>query len=279
MASASVIAGSPLSPARDRVNPGAKFWPSALAVARRTVLKFVRTPQLIGLATVQSAIFLVIFRYIFGGAINAGGLPYVDFLVPGFVVTGFLWAGMGAAAGVAEDVEQGLFDRLRSLPIPRAAVRAGRSLADTALVAWSLAVGIALGFAVGFRMHGPVAAGLAALGLCVLFSFAFEWVFITIGLVAGTAQAAQGMSVLMTVLVFVSSAYVPVSSMPGWLRPVAEHQPVTPMVDAVRGLVGGPQAEALLDHTTAYYVGLSLIWAAVIVAVFGVVAAVRFSRR
>jgi ABC-2 type transport system permease protein len=268
MADASVITGSPLSPARGRVNLGARFWASALAVARRTVLKFVRTPQLIGLATVQSAIFLVIFRYIFGGAINAGGLPYVDFLVPGFVVTGFLWAGMGAAAGVAEDVEQGLFDRLRSLPIPRASVLAGRGLADTAL-----------GFAVGFRMHGPVAAGLAALGLCVLFSFAFEWVFITIGLVAGTAQAAQGMSVLMTVLVFVSSAYVPVSSMPGWLRPVAEHQPVTPMVDAVRGLAGGPQAEALLPHTTAYYVGLSLIWAAAIMAVFGVVAAMRFSRR
>src|SRR5215467_3788567 len=257
MADASVITGSPLSPARGRINTGARFWPSTVAVARRTVRKFVRTPQLIGLATVQSAIFLVIFRYIFGGAINAGGLPYVDFLVPGFVVTGFLWAGMSAAAGVAEDVEQGLFDRLRSLPI----------------------VGAALGFAVGFHMHGSVAAGLAALGLCVLFSFAFEWVFITIGLVAGTAQAAQGMSVLMTVLVFVSSAYVPVSSMPGWLRPVAEQQPVTPMVNAVRGLVGGPQAEALLAHTTAYYLGLSLIWAAAIVIVFGAAAALRFSRR
>ena len=114
----------------------------------------------------------------------------------------------------------------------------------------------------------------------MLFSFAFEWVFITIGLVAGNAQAAQVMSVLMTVLVFVSSAYVPVASMPGWLRPVAEHQPVTPMVNAVRGLAGGPpQAEALFPHTTAYYVGLSLIWAAAITAVFGAVAAVRFSRR
>jgi ABC-2 type transport system permease protein len=279
MADASVITGSPLSPARGRVNSGARFWPSAVAVARRTVRKFVRTPQLIGLATVQSAIFLVIFRYIFGGAINAGGLPYVDFLVPGFVTTGILFAGMSAAAGVAEDVEQGLFDRLRSLPIPRAAVLAGRGLADTALVTWSLVVGTALGFAVGFRMHGSVTAGLAALGLCVLFSFAFEWVFITIGLVAGTAQAAQGMSVLMTLLVFVSSAYVPVSSMPGWLQPIAEHQPVTPMVNAVRGLAGGPQAEVLFPHTTAYYVGLSLIWAAAIVVVFGLVAAVRFSRR
>src|SRR5215469_15532255 len=124
MARASVITGSPLSPARGRVNSGARFWPSTVAVAQRTVRKFVCTTQLIGLATVQSAIFLVIFRYIFGGASTAGGLPYVDFLVTGFVVTGLLWAGMGAAAGVAEDLEHGLFDRLRYLPIPRAAVLA-----------------------------------------------------------------------------------------------------------------------------------------------------------
>src|SRR5262249_29351468 len=180
------------------------------------------------------------------------------------------WGGGGAAAGGgAEDVGRALSAGLGPLPIPRAAVLAGRGLADTALVTWSLAVGTALGFAVGFRLHGPVAAGLAALGLCVLFSFAFGWVFITIGLVACSAQAGLGMSVLSAVLVSVSSAYVPVSSMPGWLRPVAEHQPVTPMVNAVRGLAGGPQAEALLPHTTAYYLGLSLIWAAAITAVFG----------
>jgi ABC-2 type transport system permease protein len=279
MANASVITGSPPSPVQARANSGARFWPSSVAVARRTVRKFVRTPQLLVLATVQSAIFLVIFRYILGGAIDAGALPYVDFLVPGFLTAAVLYAGMGAAAGVAEDLEQGFFDRLRSLPIPRASVMAGRCLADTALVTWSLAVGTALGFAVGYRMHGSVAAGLAAFGLCVLFSFAFEWLFITIGLVAGSAQAAQEISVLVTPLTFVSSAFVPVNSMPGWLQPIAEHQPLTPMVNAVRGLAGGPQAEALLDHTTAYYVGLSLIWMTAIVVVFGLVAAVRFSRR
>src|SRR4029450_11974880 len=175
MANAAVITGSPLRSTPGGVNSGARFWPSAVAVAQRTVRKFVRTPQLIGLATVQSAIFLVIFRYIFGGAIDAGGLPYVDFLVPGFVTTGILVAVMGraragaGAAGGAEPPQQGLFDRLRSLPIPRAAVLAGRGLADTALVTWSLAVGTALGFAVGFRLHGSVTAGLAAFGLCVLF--------------------------------------------------------------------------------------------------------------
>jgi ABC-2 type transport system permease protein len=274
-----VLTVPPPSPLQARVNSGAGFWSSAAAVAQRTVRKFVRTPQLLVLATVQSAIFLVIFRYIFGGAINVEGLPYVNFLVPGFLTAAVLYAGMGAAAGVAEDVQQGWFDRLRSLPIPRASVMVGRSLADTALVTWSLVVGAALGFAVGFRMHGSVAAGLAAFGLCVLFSFAFDWLFITIGLIAGNAQAAQGISVLVTPLTFVSSAFVPVSTMPGWLQPVADHQPLTPMVNAVRGLAGGPQAQALLEHSTAYYVGRSLIWTAAIVVVFGLTAAVRFSRR
>ncbi|OIV39428.1 ABC transporter [Mangrovactinospora gilvigrisea] len=268
------------APTVDPPRVGARFWPSSAQVAQRTVRKFVRTPQLIVLATVQSAVFLVVFRYIFGGAINAGrGLGYVDFLVPGFVTTLILFNGMSAAAGVAEDVENGLFDRLRSLPIPRAAVLAGRGLADTALVVWGLFVGSALGFAVGFRMHASIGHGLAAFGLCVLYGFAFEWVFIAIGLLSGTAQAAQGMSVMMTLFVFVSSAYVPVASMPGWLRPVAEHQPVTPMVDAVRALAGGPRVQALLPHPTTYYVWVSLVWTAGIIAVFASLAAARFSRR
>ena len=262
-------------------NTGAGFWPSSIAVARRTIRKVVRTPQLLVLATVQSAVFLVVFRDIFGGAIDAGGVPYVTFLVPlvpGFVTAAVLYSGMGAAAGVAEDIEQGLFDRLRSLPIPRASVMAGRCLADTALVSLSLAVATVMGFAVGFRLHASIAAGLSAFGLCVLFTFAFEWLFITIGLVAGNAQAAQGMSILVTPLTFASSAFVPVSSMPGWLQAFAAHQPVTPMVNAVRALAAGPQARALLDHSTAYDVGLSLAWSALIVIVFGLAAALRFSR-
>ena len=279
MTSPSAITVPPASPLRAPTSPGAGFWTSALAVARRTVRKFVRTPQLIVLTTIQSALWLLIFRYIFGGAIDVDGVSYVAFLVPGVVVTNALFSGMGAAAGVAEDIEQGFFDRLRSLPIPRVAVMAGRGLADTALLTWGLAVATALGFAVGFRTHGSVAAGLAAFGLCVLFGFAFDWVFITIGLVGGNAQAAQGLALLAVPLTFVSSAYVPVSSMPGWMQAFATHQPVTPMVDAVRALAGGPQAQALLEHGTAYYVEVSLIWSAAIIAVFGLLAAVRFSRR
>jgi ABC-2 type transport system permease protein len=279
MTSPSAITVPPASPLRAPTSPGAGFWTSALAVAQRTIRKFVRTPQLIVLTTIQSALWLLIFRYIFGGAITVDGLSYVAFLVPGVVVTNALFSGMGAAAGVAEDIEQGFFDRLRSLPIPRVAVMAGRGLADAALLSWGLAVATALGFAVGFRTHGSVAAGLAAFGLCVLYGFAFDWIFITIGLVGGTAQAAQGLALLVLPLVFVSSAYVPVSSMPGWMQTFATHQPVTPMVDAVRALAGGPQAQALLEHSTAYYVQVSLIWSAAIIVVFGLLAAVRFSRR
>jgi ABC transporter DrrB family efflux protein len=186
---------------------------------------------------------------------------------------------MGAATGVAEDVQHGFVDRLCSLPIPRAAVLIGRSLADAALMVWSLAVAVILGFVVGFRLTGSIAEALAAFGLCVMFGIAFEWVFIVIGLVGGTAQAAQSMGLLVVPLVFLSSAYVPVESMPSGVKQFGEIQPLTPMVNAVRGLAMGADGEALLEHSTSYYVGLSLAWTAAIFVVFGLLAVVRFSRR
>jgi ABC-2 type transport system permease protein len=273
---------TPPSPAvpRATVNTGARLWVSSLLVAGRMVRKFARTPQLIVFTTIQSALFLLMFRFAFGGAIGTGGsLSYVNFLVPGFVTTTVLWSGMGAATGVAEDVEHGFVDRLRSLPIPRAAVLIGRSLADTALIVWGLAIAAVFGFAVGFRLHGSVSGALAAFGLCVVFGFAFEWIFIVVGLVGGTAQAAQQMGLLITPLVFLSSAYVPVKSMPAGVRQFSEFQPVSPMVDAVRSLTTGPSGKALLAHSTSYYVGLSLVWAAAIFMVFGLLAVLRFARR
>ena len=257
----------------------ARLLGASTVLAGRTVRKFLRTPQLIVVGTIQGAMFLLIFRYVYGGAIRAGGIPYVDFLVPGFVTTTVLFAGSAAAAGVAEDVEQGFVDRLRSLPIPRTAVLAGRALADTGVLAWTLAVTVAIGFAVGFRLHGDLTAGVAAFALCLLFGFAFDWLFITIGLVAGNAQAAQGMSLLVFPLTFVSSAYVPVDSMPGWLQAFAEHQPVTVMVDAVRALALGDSAEAVLGHSAGHYVVAAVLWAAAITVVFATVAVARFHRR
>ena len=274
-----VTAPSPAVP-RAAVNTGARLWVSSLLVAERQVRKFVRTPQLIVFTTIQSALFLLMFRFAFGGAIGTGGsLSYVNFLVPGFIASTVLWAGMGAATGVAEDVEHGFVDRLRSLPIPRAAVLIGRGLADAALMTWALAVAAILGFVVGFRPTGSISEALAAFGLCMVFGFAFEWVFIVIGLVGGTAQAAQSMGLLVVPLVFLSSAYVPVASMPAGIRQFGEIQPLTPMVDAVRGLATGAGGRALLEHSTSYYVGLSLVWAAAIFVVFGLLAVWRFARR
>jgi ABC-2 type transport system permease protein len=256
----------------------ASLWTSTLGIAKRSMLKFLRTPQLVVLGTIQGAMFLLIFRYVFGGAIGAGGLSYVDFLVPGFITTGVLFAGMGAAAGVAEDLEQGFVDRLRSLPIPRSAVLAGRALADTGMQLWGLVITTAIGFAVGFRIHGSVLDAVAAFGLLILLGFAFEWLFITLGMFAGSAQAAQGLALLVFPLTFVSSAYVPVETMPGWLQAFAEHQPLTVMVDAVRALTQGPAAELQLGHSAGYYVIRSLVWAAAIVAVFAPIAVARFRR-
>jgi ABC transporter DrrB family efflux protein len=266
------------APGLRAANPGASGFATARAVAVRTARKFVRSPQLIVIGTIQGAMFLLIFRYVFGGAIDVGGLPYVDFLVPGFIVTGVLFAGAGAAAGVAEDVEQGFFDRLRSLPIPRLAVLTGRAVADTSLLAWTLAVTVAIGFAVGFRLHGDPGAAIAAFALCLAYGFAFGWVFIFIGLIAGNAQAAQGMSLLVFPLTFVSSAYVPVASMPSWLRVFAEHQPITAMVDAVRSLTLGPAGHALLGSSTTHDVVVSLVWCAVLVGVFAPLSALRYAR-
>lgn len=264
-------------PSIARPNTGAGLVASSLVVAGRMVRKFARTPQLIVFTTLQGALFLLMFRFGFGGAIRTGGaLSYVDFLVPGFVASSVLWSGMGAATGMAEDVEHGFVDRLRSLPIPRASVLIGRSLADTALLVWTLAISLGLGFAVGFRPGGSFTEVLAALGLCVVFGFALEWVFIAMGLFAGSARAAQSIGLLVTPLVFLSSAYVPVESMPSGVRQFGENQPMTPMVDAVRALTGG---HALPAHGTAYYVTVSLAWSAGILVVFGALSVVRFTRR
>ncbi len=258
------------APPTDAVtNQGASYLVATGQVAARTLKKFVRSPALLVAGTAQGLLFLLIFRYVFGGAVgHTGDLSYVDFLVPGFVVTGVLFQGMSAASGVADDKEGGLFDRLRSLPIRLLSIVSGRVGADTALVAWGVVVMTAAGFAVGFRVTGTTADAVAALGLTILYGFAFVWLFIALGLAAGSPQAAQGLSFLVFPLSFVSSAYVPVSTMPGWMQAFANNQPMTQMVNTVRLLTGGPQAEQLLGHPVSYYLVPSLLWTAGLVVVF-----------
>jgi ABC-2 type transport system permease protein len=256
--------------------PAPSLAASSAVIAKRTWIKFIRTPQLVVVGTIQGALFLLMFRYVFGGAINSGSISYVNFLVPGFITASILFGGMGAAAGIAEDRELGLFDRLRSLPIPRSAVLSGRAVADVATQTWGLAVMTIIGFVVGFRLAASVGEGLIAFALIILYTFALEWVFITLGLYARNAQAAQGMSLMLIPFVFISSAFVPVSSMPSGLHALAEHQPVTYMVNAVRALTQGPQAEALLGHSAEYFVVSSLLWSVVLVGMFAPIAIRRY---
>lgn len=275
-----VTAPSP-DPARSALRPsGATHAAATRATARRTVLQYVRTPQMLVLPMVMVALFLFVYRYVFGGAIATGTtVDYVDYLVPGFIVTTILWTGMNAPAGVAQDATTGVHDRLRSLPIPRAAVMAGRSLADTALGCWILLTTSALGVAVGFRSQSDVGEILLAVAVLIAAAFAFSWVFITVGLVAGNAQAAQGMSSLVVVpLTFLSSAYVPVDSMPGWMQPVAANQPVSATINAVRSLLLGDAGTAGVDHSTLHWVVASLLWCAGIVVVFAALATRRFAQ-
>lgn len=251
---------------------------TAAVIASRTARQLARSPQILGISIVQSVMFLLVFRYVIGGAIATKGIAYVDFLVPGFVVSGIVFTAGGVAVAVAEDAAGGLYDRLRSLPIPGVAVLVGRAFADAALMVVVAVVTLAVGVAVGFRPGGTVLGMVAAIGLIGLYGLAIAVVFGWLGLVAGNAQAAQGLGILGVPFSFLSSAFVPIESMPGVLKTIAEYQPLTFMIDAGRGLMLGDQVTRTFDHALSYYVVGSLLWTLVLVAIFAPLA-VRAYRR
>lgn len=259
---------------------GASYATTAAGLAKRTLLQFFRTPQILFMGTIQGALFLFMFRYVFGGAIRMdNGLKYVDFLVPGFLVSSILWTGMSAAAGVAEDATTGLYDRIRSLPVPRSAVIVGRSLADTTLLAWSILITGIIGWLVGFRPHSSAGSVLAGFVVILMGGWAFSWIFIFIGLVAKNAQAAQGMTMITIPFSFISSANVPVKTMPGWMQPFAANQPITVLCNASRSLMQGGAQRVGLAHSTGYWVVLAVVWCAGITALALPLCARRFGRR
>jgi ABC-2 type transport system permease protein len=241
---------------------------TAFTVAARTIRKLMRTPQVFGIAIVQSVVFLLMFRYILGGAIGVSGVTYVEFLFPGFVVSGILFTGGGSSVAVAEDVASGLNDRLRSLPISDRAVLAGRAMADAALMVIVGLVTLGVGFIIGFRMNTTVADFALAIGLIVVYALAFAIVFAWLGLVSGNAQAAQGLSILAVPFSFISSAFVPIATMPGPVQAFAKAQPLTFMVNSWRGLLLGDDVTRTFDHGLSYWVGGSLLWSLAIVLVF-----------
>jgi ABC-2 type transport system permease protein len=246
----------------------ASLMTTGTTVALRTAVKMLRSPQIVGIAVVQSVVFLFMFRYVLGGAIAVEGVEYVQFLVPGFVVSGILFTAGGSAVAVAEDAASGLYDRLRSLPIFDAAVLAGRAVADSGLLVGVALFTLAAGFVVGFRLTGTVPDLLLAIGLLVIYALAASSVFVVLGLISGSAQAAQGLGILGVPFSFLSSAFVPVETMPAAIQAFAEWQPLTFMINSWRGLLLGDEvAAAAFEHSTGYYVTGSLIWSAVIVVI------------
>jgi ABC-2 type transport system permease protein len=257
----------------------AGFTTTTFATAGRTVRKMLRTPQILGIAVVQSIVFLLMFRYVLGGAIGVTGVDYVDFLVPGFVISGLLFTAGGASVAVAEDAASGLYDRLRSLPISDWAVLAGRGIADALLMVLVALITTGVGFVIGFSIDASVGDVLLALALLMVYAIAVACVFVLLGLVSGSAQAAQGLSLLAVPFSFISSAFVPIATMPGPVQAFAKAQPLTFWVNSWRGLLLGDPVTRTFDHSLGYYIVGGLVWAAVLIVVFSPIALRTYRKR
>ncbi|HEV8572592.1 MAG TPA: ABC transporter permease [Actinomycetota bacterium] len=233
-----------------------------IALTGRYLIHYRRVPQLLVFSTIQPVIFVILFRYVFGGAIRIPGVSYVDYLMPGIFVQTAVFGAVAAAIGLAADLKTGVVERFHSLPMARSALLVGRTTADLTRNVFVTLLMTAVGFAVGFRVHTSVLGFVAGLVVLLMFGYAMSWIFATVGLAVGDPETAQAAAFpVMAPLVFASSAFVPVSSMPGWLQVFAEHQPVSVTASAVRALVlGGPTASWVLQ-SLAWSVGILLLFA------------------
>ena len=243
----------------------------AITITWRNLKAMLRTPQVLMFSTIQPIIFVLTFRYVFGGSIRIPGIPYVDFLMPGVFVQTVAFGAMNTGIGLSEDLHKGLIERFRSLPMARSAVLAGRSLADLVRNFFVVLMMIFVGFLVGFRIHAGVVPFAASIVLLLLFSFAFSWIFALIGLGVPNAEAAQAASFpVLALLVFASTAFVPIDGMPGWLQTYNRIQPVSVIVKAERALaIGGDTAVPVLH---------ALLWIVALTAIFAPLAINRYRR-
>ncbi len=229
----------------------------ALALTWRNLVGFTRIPELVVFSSIQPIMFVLLFRYVFGGAINPPGLSYVDFMMPGIFVQTVAFGAVGTGVGLADDLGKGLIERFRSLPMARSAVLAGRTTADLCRNLFVVLLMTAVGVAVGFRPGTGALGFLAGVGLLLLFAYALSWAFAILGLMAPNAETAQVMSFpLLFPLTFASSAFVPVNTMPGWLQAFAQYQPVSVVVDATRALMTGGPTTGPVIQALAWSIGL-----------------------
>jgi ABC-2 type transport system permease protein/oleandomycin transport system permease protein len=241
-------------------------------IAERNLLRLPRAPELLLAFTVQPIMFVLLFNYVFGGAIRTPGYSsYADFLIPGIIVQNIAFGGFTTAIGLNEDLHKGLIDRFRSLPMARSAVLAGRTTADIFTNLLSMAILVITGFIIGFTFSTSAVQVVGGVALLVLFGYAFSWFFAWIGLLVRTPEAANSAGFIVVFpLTFISSAFVPVHSMPDGLRQFAEANPFTIVVNAMRHLwVGAPAGN---------YVWEAVLWSVGIFAVFSVLAVGRYRR-
>jgi ABC transporter DrrB family efflux protein len=251
----------------------ARTFGDIAVITRRNLLYTVRLPQVLVLSSIMPVIFILMFTYVFGGAVQQALPPaaagsYVNWLLPGLLAQFALFGGTGTASGIAEDLGRGVVDRFRSLPMSVAAPLAGRTLADLARSALTLALMVAVGFAIGFRPQTSVLGLLGGVAVGLAFGYAWSWVMALLALLVRSAEAVQAATYLVVFpLAFTSSVFVPTQTMPAWLQPFAANQPVTVATNALRGLVLG-QGALPPGRTVAGQVALALVWAATIAAVF-----------
>jgi ABC transporter DrrB family efflux protein len=243
----------------------------SLLLAERNLRRLPRNPDLLVGVTFQPVMFVVLFTYVFGGAISTPGYDYVDFLLPGIVIQMIAFTGYATALGISDDLRKGLVDRFRSLPIARSAMLAGRTVSDIAMNVIALVTMTLVGFIVGFSFDSTAAEIVAGFGLVLLFGYAMSWVYSYIGLISSTPESASALiTIVIFPLTFVSSVYVPADSMPAVLQAIANANPITTVVDALRALWLG--APAGTD------VWVSVLWCVGLIAVFSVLATDRYRR-
>jgi ABC transporter DrrB family efflux protein len=255
----------------------------ALMIVRRNLIRVVRLPQLLIFSTVQPIMFLVLFTYVFGGAVGQS-LPavvkgeYINFLLPGLMVQISAFGAGQTALGLTDDLSKGVIDRFRSLPMARSAVLTGRTLADLIRNAIVMGLMLVIAFLMGFRWQTDFLGFLGGFVLVLLFSYTLSWVTATIGLLVRNPEAVQT-AIFLPVFpfVFASAVFVPTQTMPGWLQAFANNQPITVVANAIRGLMIGPEL-LLPGQTVAGQVFLAIVWMAGITAVFAPLA-VRIYRR
>jgi len=255
----------------------------ALVLTKRNLLKYVRVPTLLIFSTIQPIMFVLLFNFVFGGAITSGipipGFEYITFLMPGIFVQTAVFGSTNTGIGLAEDLGKGLIDRFRSLPMSRSAVLAGRTGSDSIRNFFVILLMIGVGYLIGFRFMGGFAKTVTAILLVLLFGYAFTWISATIGLALKDVESVQAASfVWLFPLVFASSAFVPTASMPDWLATFANINPVTVTVNAVRLLVIGQDVPGLFDKSLQTYMLQSVAWSLALLAIFIPLAINRYRR-